>query len=298
MLHAWTQNLFTLPQTWDRFWFSPIESLAMGRVRAVIGSVAAIQFLIFCTWVPQWLTGDGWFNVETGLYMIGDGLPDTGSPYRWSLLFRTDQTAMAWAVCGVGLLASIATALGIGSRAAPLLAWLAILTIHNRAPLLALPGELLIAAGLLYCTLDTGRTAWSLRPAWDDGTQRVMANVARRCIQIHFLLWLVFSIGSMLQYSVWWDGTAVPILSEKIDGLFGTFERTSPWGHFWTHAMVGLQVIAVLTLTRASTVGLGFLTTIAFAMCVGLFAGDWIYAISLIAMATALLPAPKPASTD
>jgi len=240
MIRELLASILSLPAAWDRFWFTPRGTGSIARVRIAIGVLAAIQFLSFLTWVPQWLSGDGWYNLETGLYMIGDGIPDMGSQYRWSFLYRAVQPGAAMTVCILGLLASIATTCGMGSRWAPLLAWGCMLTIHQRAPWLSLPGEFLIAAGLLYCGIDTGRTAWSIKPGWEDGACRVSANVALRCIQVHFLMWLLFSITSMLQYAVWWNGTAVPLLTEQIANWFGPLDRTGGFGQFLTHAMVGL----------------------------------------------------------
>jgi hypothetical protein len=222
--------------------------------------------------------------------LIGDGLPDTGSQYRWSPLFRATQPMAALAVCIVGFVASIATCLGIGARFAPFVAWLSLMTIHQRAPWLSMPGELLIAAGLFYLIIDTGRTVWSAVPARDDGVSRVTANLALRSVQVHFLLWLMFSMASMLQYNAWWNGTAVSLMSEQIQGLSGPIPRTSPWGQMLTHGMMFLQGVALLTLPRPTTVGIGVIAAILFALCVAIFAGDWMYALAILAMVVSFVP--------
>jgi hypothetical protein len=281
------------PLAWDHFWFSPLSTRVVARVRIAIGVAAAFHFFMFLFWVPQWLSGDGWFNLETGRYLIGEGIPGTGSQYRWSLLFRATHPGAALAVCVVGLLTSIATATGIGSRIAPLMAWVCLITIHHRAPWLSMPGELLLAAGLLYLVIDTGRTAWSILPKRDDVAQRVSANLAWRCIQIHFLLWMMFSITSMLQYGIWWNGTAVAVLSEQFNGWMGVIPTASRWGQAIAHAMIIFQVVALLTLGRASTVSVGLVATWMFAVCVAIFAGDWLYALTILAMSVSFVPFPS-----
>jgi hypothetical protein len=290
MFQSFLNSLLLVPAAWDRFWFSAISTRAVSTWRVAVAIVALLHFLSFLTWVPQWLAGDGWFDLETGRYLIGEGLPDTGSQYRWSPLFALTQPAAGYAVCIVGLLASVSLVLGIGSRITPAMCWLCLLTIHHRAPWLSTPGEILLAAGLFYLILDPGRTAWSIKPGFDDGSQRVSAQVALRCGQIHLLMWLLFSLLSMLQHPVWWNGSAVALMSEQVDGWLGAIPRTSYFGQALTLIILGLQIATLFLLTRQSTLSLGLLCLACFAFIVAIFAGDGMYAMTLLAMGVAFLP--------
>jgi len=295
LLSDWFASAQNIPASWDRFWFEPVSTAWIARVRVAVALVAAIQFFVDSFWVPSWLAGDGWFDLETGRYFIGEGISETGSAYRWSLLFPFPSPTFALLVVAVGWIASIATLLGIGSRLSPLVAWGCLLTIHHRAPWLTTPAEMLIAAGLIYLVIDPGRLAWDWRPKRHDGQQRVSANLAVRCIQFHGLIWLCFSIGSMLQQQVWWNGSAVSILSRHGGGnwgggYWGVIEGTSWFGQSATVAILASQFVGLVMLPRASTAALGFLAMVILSGLIVVFHGDWMYALAILAMTSAWLP--------
>ncbi|MFM8572240.1 MAG: hypothetical protein ACKOAU_11640, partial [Pirellula sp.] len=150
------ESLSQLPKAWNDFWFSAIPPERTTRVRQVFAVPSAILFAMSVAWVPQWLSADGWFGLDAGYYLIGDGRPDTGSQYRWSILYLLTSSSVAAAVCVAGLAASGLMFFGIGGRAAPLLAWICLLMIHHRAPWLTLPAEVLGLAGLLYLAIAPG----------------------------------------------------------------------------------------------------------------------------------------------
>ncbi len=285
-----SQACYQFPEAWDRFWFGIATSRAVSRYRVAIGLVAALHFGLFFTWVPDWLSGDGWFDLETGRYLIGEGLPDTGSFYRWSPLFLATSPAAAYAVCATGLLASLGLVLGLGARVAPWIAWMCMLTIHHRAPWLSLPGEILMTAGLFYLLIDPGRTVWTFLPGFDDSAERRTANLMLRCGQVHLLIWLVFSVMSMSQYSVWWNGRAVSLLSEQMSSWIGVISSTSYLGQLLTLAIPALQIAAVLFLTRSETRVIGLACLALFAGSVAVFGGDPFYGMALMAMGTVFLP--------
>ena len=292
MLAEWLRPVLSLPASWDQFWFRAERPQRLGNTRMAIGAVALIQFLVYCVWVPDWLSGHGWFDTETGRFFIGEGLPDTGSEFRWSLLFRWPSPMVARSICILGAIASAATMAGIGSRLAPLLAWGCMMTIHHRAPWLTLPAEFLLSAGLLYLVIDTGRIGWSWRPARFDseGLPRTSVRLATRCIQVHFLIWLACCFASMLQQDVWWNGSAISILSGQGHGLLGPIDRESWLGQAMTLAMLLLPAAAIACWSRIATYPFGFLAILAFASAVVLFAGDGLYALAMLAMSVSLLP--------
>jgi len=290
MIRSIGPSLQRLPVAWDAFWFTPEAASNIGITRVAIACVAILQFMTFLFWVPEWLSGDGWFDLETGRFFIGEGLPDTGSQYRWSLLFRWTTPWVATGVCIVGLLASIATALGWCARIAPLLAWACFMTIHHRAPWLTMPAEMLLAAGLIYLVIDPGRLAWSFVPRRHDPDRRATVRLARRCIQVHLVLWLLLGTASMLQQNVWWNGSAISILAEQGHSIWKTIDRSGWFGQSVTLAMVALPIAAVFGWTHSSTKPLGFLAILCYAIGVILFAGDGCYALALLAMSTSLLP--------
>lgn len=290
MVRSFMRSMQRLPIAWDAFWFTPEAASTIGTTRVAIACIAILQFMTYLFWVPEWLSGNGWFDLETGRFFIGEGLPDTGSQYRWSLLFRWTSPWVATGVCIVGLLASIATALGWCSRLAPLLAWACFMTIHHRAPWLTMPAEMLLASGMIYLVIDPGRLEWSFVPRLHDPDCRVSVRIARRCIQVHLVLWLLFCTASMLQQSVWWNGSAISILAEQGHSVWNAIDRSGWFGQSVTLAMIAMPIVAVFCWTRTSTKPLGFLAILSFALGVALFAGDGCYALALLAMSTSLIP--------
>lgn len=292
LLSDWFASAKNFPSQWDQFWFAPASTAWIARVRVAVAFVAVIQFLVDGFWVPSWLAGDGWFDLETGRYFIGEGISETGSAYRWSLLFPFPSSWFALLVVVVGGLASLATMLGVGARLSPLIAWACLLTIHHRAPWLTTPAEMLLAAGLIYLVIDPGRTAWDWRPTRHDQRIRVSANLSVRCIQVHGLVWLCFSIASMLQQQVWWNGTAVSMMSRQRGGYWGIIEGASWLGQGATVAILALQCIGLLTLPRTSSAALGYLAMVVLSGLIVVFNGDWMYALAILAMTSAWLPRP------
>lgn len=294
MINEFAKSLFQVPAAWDRYWFTAAPSRAVSMLRVAIAFVAVLHFVSFFTWVPQWLSGDGWFDMNMGRFIIGEGEPDRGSVYRWSILFWAPQPWVGFLVCAIGLVSSLAALLGLGARVAPLVAWACMLTIHHRAPWLSMPGEILLTASLFYLIIDPGRTQWTLRPGLDDAKERITANLALRCSQIHLLIWLMFSWISMLQYAVWWNGSAVSLLSRQIESWYGQIPENSQFGQASTLAILSLQIGAIFFLMHRSLAAVGLICLIGFAGTVAIFAGDWLYALTLIAMGTSFLIATWP----
>lgn len=297
----WTLDFYRgLVQGWNAYWFTPRSSMVNGWVRIALGLVMVLQFVQHLAWVPTWLTSDGWLDESTGLYLIGDGMEGTGSDYRWSLLYRWGNSAMAWAVCLVGLLASIGMVTGIGGRWVVLLVWVCVMMIHQRAPWLTLPAENLQSAALLYLTLAPGPALQLIFNGPSATAERgredrsVLANLALRCMQVHWILWLVLSTASMLQQDAWWTGQAVGVLSEQGAGLLGTVPRGSEWGQIFSLGILGSQVVTALFLVNPGTWRFAFLTTILLGTLLVLVAGQWVLAAMGLVFLVAFLGNASP----
>jgi hypothetical protein len=215
-LASFAHGLRQLPGTWNEFWFSPVTLGTMDRVRQLFALAIAFQFVFYLFWVPQWLSGDGWLGSQAGRYLIGQGMPDTGSQYRWSILYWLTSPLAGQAVCVIGFLASVLMFLGIGHRGAPILAWVCMMMVHHRAPWLTMPSEVLMSAGLFYLAIEPGASLL-LKRSHKESADRysVLANISLRCLQIHWVLWVGLSLASMLQQPVWWNGEAIGLLSEQ-----------------------------------------------------------------------------------
>lgn len=281
----WTLDFYrSLVQGWNAYWFTPRSSKINRWVRIALGMVMTVQFVLHLGWVPSWLTSSGWLDKSTGLYLVGDGMEGTGSDYRWSLLYGWGNAAVAWAICLVGLLSSLAMVLGIGGRWIVLMVWGCVMMIHHRAPWLTLPAETLQSAALLYLAIAPGVGMWlgakGVKAAKNEHEQgaSLLANIALRCLQTHWILWLVLSTANMLQQEVWWTGQAVGVLSEQGAGLLGFVPRASEWGQIFSLGILGSQMATALFLVNPVTWRFAVLSTILLGALLVLVGGQWILA--------------------
>ena len=288
---SFAHGLTQLPESWNEFWFSPVTLGTMNRVRQLFGLTIAFQFVSYLFWVPQWLSGDGWLGSQAGRYLIGQGMPDTGSQYRWSILYWLTSPMAGQAVCVIGFLASVLMFLGIGHRSAPILAWACMMMVHHRAPWLTMPSELLMSAALFYLAIEPGASLL-LKRSHKESADRcsVLANIALRCLQIHWVLWVGLSLASMLQQPVWWNGEALGLLSEQGSGWFGKVSRSSELGQCIGLAFLMLHPLSLLCLCNRRFRSLGVLFTILLGMGYILLTGDLLLGLIAGAYALAFVP--------
>lgn len=288
---SFAHGLKQLPETWNEFWFSPVTLGTMDRVRQLFGLTIAFQFVFYLFWVPQWLSGDGWLGSQAGRYLIGQGMPDTGSQYRWSILYWLTSPLAGQAVCVIGFLASVLMFLGIGHRGAPILAWVCMMMVHHRAPWLTMPSEVLMSAGLFYLALEPGASLLLNRSNKESADRySVLANIGLRCLQIHWLLWVGLSLASMLQQPVWWNGEAIGLLSEQGSGWFGKVSRSAELGQCIGLAFLILHPLSLVCLCNRRFRSLGVLFTILLGMGYILLTGDLLLGLIAGAYALAFVP--------
>jgi hypothetical protein len=263
----------------------------MDRVRQLFALAIALQFVFYLFWVPQWLSGDGWLGSQAGRYLIGQGMPDTGSQYRWSILYWLTSPLAGQAVCVIGFLASVLMFLGIGHRGAPILAWVCMMMVHHRAPWLTMPSEVLMSAGLFYLALEPGASLLLNRSNKESADRySVLANIGLRCLQIHWLLWVGLSLASMLQQPVWWNGEAIGLLSEQGSGWFGKVSRSAELGQCIGLAFLILHPLSLVCLCNRRFRSLGVLFTILLGMGYILLTGDLLLGLIAGAYALAFVP--------
>ena len=288
---SFAQGLKQLPGTWNEFWFSPVSVASMAWVRQLFALSIAFQFVSYLLWVPQWLSGDGWLGSQAGRYLIGQGMPDTGSQYRWSILYFLTSPLAGQAVCVIGFLASVLMFLGLGHRIAPILAWACMMMVHHRAPWLTMPSEILMSAGLFYLAIEPGGSLLP-KPSLKGSADRysVLANIALRCLQIHWILWVGLSLASMLQQPVWWTGEAIGLLSEQGSGWLGKITRDAGLGQCISLVFLMLHALSLVCLCNRRLRSLGVVFTILLGMGCIFLTGDLLLGLIAGAYAMAFVP--------
>jgi hypothetical protein len=263
----------------------------MAWVRQLFALSIAFQFVSYLLWVPQWLSGDGWLGSQAGRYLIGQGMPDTGSQYRWSILYFLTSPLAGQAVCVIGFLASVLMFLGLGHRIAPILAWACMMMVHHRAPWLTMPSEILMSAGLFYLAIEPGGSLLP-KPSLKGSADRysVLANIALRCLQIHWILWVGLSLASMLQQPVWWTGEAIGLLSEQGSGWLGKITRDAGLGQCISLVFLMLHALSLVCLCNQRLRSLGVVFTILLGMGYIFLTGDLLLGLIAGAYAMAFVP--------
>ncbi len=288
MISSWR----TTARWWCDTWFAPLAPRYLAAVRIGAGLVAFIHFVALLISGNELLGPNGWFDVDAGRYLIGNEVAGTGSVYRWSPLYRYPGSVSSFA--GLGLLASLATIAGIGSRLAPLLAWICLCTFQQRAPLLTLLYEPLLVALMAYLIVEPGRTTWSIKPGLSSGEPRSSVRITRNLIVCHFWIWIAFSLCSMLANPVWWNGQAAWQLMQPAGGWLPNSEGWQWLGQWLTHWVIVTQAAILFCMLHSPLQWLGRWMTYLFLLAVLLLLGDWMYASILLVASLAVWPIPIP----
>jgi hypothetical protein len=273
---------------WSRFWFHRQAGAHIAPFRIFIAGIAMAQFAYYAFNGSAWFGPSGWFSPSTSLHYIGDSVDGTGSVYRWSLLFRYPELSnwFAW----LGLLSSVLLAMGIGSRLAPLIAWLCLGMFHHRAPFLIQLHEPLLSACLGYLIIDTGSLTWNRWPTFASGPDRTTVNIALRLAQCQLSIWMLAGVVNMLQFPIWLDGRAVGVLLRDGGGYLSLPNSWGIVGYLATYVIILTQLAIVTCLCKRSWLGIGRGMLIAFSASVLLLLGDWMYAGTLMAMSFVIRP--------
>ena len=279
-------------QSWNRFWFTPQKPNRIGTVRVFVGSIVTIKFLILLLVATEWIGTAGWLNTDATRYLIGDGVEGTGSSYRWSLLYIIPGSGVALAV--IGMAASGSLALGLGSRLSPVIAWAMLGMFHHRAPMLISIADPLMSAMLVYLIIDPGKTTWDLKPGLASGEDRIGVNIARRLIQCHLVIWMVFSLSTMLSFVSWWNGEAAWALLEPMRSTWKIGDQWQWTGQWLTHCVIALQFAVLASIPATHWRWLGRWMMYLFIACMLLLAKDWMYAAILLVASLTIWPVSIP----
>ncbi len=275
---------------WNDFWFAPRACRYLSFARMTISAIALVQLVVYAFRGPSWIGPGGWLNHEASTYLIGQGVAGTGSLYRWSILYVSESATAQMVIATLGGLACLAMLLGMGGRLAPLVAWIAMIQFQHRMPGLLLLHEPLLSSLLAYLIVDPGKCACWLRPGLYDSQDRVSANVASRLIELHLMLWMVWSFSSMLGDAIWWNGQAVGLIGQRAPGWLA-INQTDNWlGQLWTHLIVASQGVVLLSWFAPRGRSLRMVALAIFAASACLILGDGMYGALILAASLPSMP--------
>ncbi len=248
---------------WNRFWYTPSDAYTLGVMRLLVGLVMTYWYL---TWLPD-LT---YFFGEKGLlpaeqvdfWRFTDG---KRLPWQWissfSLLDFVSSPTALWIVYSAGLAAIVSFTVGFYSRMSAILSYVALVSLVNRAPMLATSFESTLPLLLLGLCVGPCGASWSV-DAWRARGQRpttgnsssVSATIGYRLIQLHLTLACAAMAIAKLRYNSWWTGSAAWLAIVRPESRVFDFSSLARWTSeseperftlfdAWTHLIIVYQLL-------------------------------------------------------
>ena len=192
---------------WDRFWFEPRTTQALGLYRIALAVATAC-------WLLHYLPDAAVFFSDQGLLR-----PETIREHdRFNLsafLFTSSHPALVWGTLGVGLGLALALGLGLRPRLCAFLLFLVLLSLQARNRFLLNGGDVLLRTGLFWLALSPagGGASYSLRP---QSGLRATCWV-QRMIQIQLVVIYVSTALWKWHSPEWQSGTAMYYVSSLVN---------------------------------------------------------------------------------
>jgi hypothetical protein len=200
---------------WTRFWFAPSDPTTLGLIRLL---TAAMALALYLSYLPDLgrLFGPGGLLSREAMLQFRDQVPVFSA-----FDFATTSTAL-WIIYWAGAAAIALMLVGLFSRVTTVLAFVALLSLLHRGPILGRPVDEIVAMLMFYLCLGPNGQAFSL-DAWirrmRAGSVAAIpqptsgATITTRLIQIHlaaiYLAMVAAKLRGTINTCIWWDGTAV-----------------------------------------------------------------------------------------
>ena len=198
----------------------PVSPLPLGVYRCLFGILSVVNGALLAPDLLVWFGDDGLMPAELVPYSIGTG--------RLDILAWTGSTPTAvYGVFAAFMVAAILTALGLCSRAATIVLFLATVTLHHRNIHILSSGDTIFRLMSFLLMLAPSGAAFSLdrvirvrRGLEAADVSRPIPPTAFRLIQLQLCL-VYFATGYWkASGSMWMDGSAVFVVHQ-----LGQFER-------------------------------------------------------------------------
>jgi hypothetical protein len=248
---------------WNRFWFTPADSLPLSVIRVLTGLIGMYWYLTLAPDLNRLLGPGGWLPVDAVKQLEG-----RAAPFQPSYFDYFTGTPELWIVYVIGALVLAAFAVGWYSRITAALALVVVLSTIHRAPLLGTQVETVLTLVLFYLAFaPTGDylsvDAWlALRrratpgPALPVAQSHVSlsAGVVLRALQVHLaMLYACMGLSKLFAES-WWTGLSVWWLIARSESRLMdlTWLHSHPFiVNCWSHAIVLFELaFAILIWNR------------------------------------------------
>ena len=128
--------------TWNRFWFEPVDALPLAFIRVLAGTMAIVLWASYALDLEAWFGPQGIVSAE----LIGQWR----SPWGLSLFDAATTRASLWAVYAAGGAVLVLMTLGVGTAVTTVLGAVFFTSLLQRGPMLVGPADD-VTAVLLWC---------------------------------------------------------------------------------------------------------------------------------------------------
>jgi uncharacterized membrane protein YphA (DoxX/SURF4 family) len=260
---------------WERFWFEPEPTSALALVRIAFGLLCLLWALSVLPDLATLFSSDGVLQEQPANQ--GDGV--------WGLLQITSSPAAVLALCIAMIVASIALVLGLWTRLAALVVFLALMSFTRRNAFALNSGDGLVRIIALYLVLSPAGASLSLdrlRRARDRFWEfPARAPWALRLIQVQLSVVYLSTVWQKARGTTWNDGTAVSysLRLEDLERLPvpDVLAESITLSNFATFGTLALELaIGILVWNRRARpwlllLGVGMHLSIDYALHVGFF---------------------------
>ena len=219
---------------WNRFWFEPTDPATLGMIRICAGAMLLYTHLVWGLDLTTFFGAHGWL-APGAVASIQEG------SFTWSYLWWFESSWALWTVHVAALVVFAMLTVGLFTRVAAVLAWIAALSYVGRATGALFGLDQINVMLAMYLAVGPSGDAFSvdrwLKARRAGGPLPVRhswtANLAIRLIQLHMCVIYLFAGMSKLTGMAWWDGTAMWM-------AFGNMEYQSldmTWMADWPRVM-------------------------------------------------------------
>lgn len=201
---------------WNRFWFTPTRPEAAAAVRIGIGLVSLLLWFSLLPSPMEWLGQDGLLPIRSLQRLTG---ASEQTVYRASLFLVGESSAAVWGVWSLGAAVLAAATLGLGGRLMVAAAWVMVLSLVHRIPMVTGLAEPVLTMAWLYLIVTPATAVWSLdarlRARRNEPIYRrrplesSWATIGTRLLQLHTLFFYAVMAATMMRHATWWEGEAV-----------------------------------------------------------------------------------------
>jgi hypothetical protein len=228
---------------WDSFWFRPASPRLLGAMRWLVGGMLLYTHLVWSLELTTFFADDGVLPRRYAELLYG---PNSG---LWTHFHWVQAPAAMWIVHAMALAVMFCFMIGFQTRICGILSFLLAVSYAHRATGALFGLDQINGFLTLYLAIGPSGAAFSL-DAWlrrkrslpDQAQPTILANLARRLMQVHLCVVYLFAGCGKLQGASWWNGDAIWGSLASMD--YQTFDLTGLAWAMWVINIATLVSVA------------------------------------------------------